>query len=122
MRGIVDESTGVVVARWLRSLGHDILSISEDRPRMMDEDILALAVRDDRVVVTNDKDFGDLVFRDGRPHRGVILLRLVDDRMSSKIAGLMRLFEEFPEDIQDCFVVVTERSIRITRGRRSWSG
>jgi predicted nuclease of predicted toxin-antitoxin system len=118
MRGIVDESTGVVVARWLRSLGHGILAISEARPRMIDEDILALAVRDDRVVVTNDKDFGDLVFRDGRPHRGVILLRLVDDRVPSKIAALERLFEELPDDIQECFVVVTERSIRVTRGRR----
>jgi predicted nuclease of predicted toxin-antitoxin system len=118
MRGIVDESTGVVVARWLRSLGHDVLSIREDRPRMMDEDILTLAVRDGRVVITNDKDFGDLVFRDGRAHRGVILLRLVDDRTSSKIAALERLFEGFPEDSEECSVVVTERSIRVTRGQR----
>ena len=118
MRGIVDESTGVVVARWLRSLGHDVVSIREDRPRMADEDILALAVRDDRVVITNDKDFGELVFREGRAHRGVILLRLVDDRTSAKIAALERLFADLPDDLQECFVVVTERSIRVTRSQR----
>jgi predicted nuclease of predicted toxin-antitoxin system len=116
MRGIVDESTGVVVARWLRSLGHDVLSISEDRPRMIDEDILALAVHDDRVVITNDKDFGDLVFRDGRTHRGVILLRLADDRTPAKIAALERLLADLPDDLDECFIVVTERSIRVTRG------
>ena len=115
MRGIVDESTGVVVARWLRSLGHDILSIREDRPRMIDEDILALAVRDDRVVITNDKDFGDLVFRDGRPHRGVILLRLADDRTPEKIAALKRLLDDLPDDLHECFVVVTDRGIRVSR-------
>lgn len=116
MRGVVDESTGVVVARWLGSLGHDILSMSDDRPRMIDEDILALAVRDDRVVITNDKDFGDLVFRDGRAHRGVILLRLADDRTPAKIAALERLLADLPDDLHECFVVVTERSIRVTRG------
>ncbi len=118
MRIIVDESTGVVVARWLRSLDHDVLSIREDRPRMTDEDILALAVRDDRVVVTNDKDFGELVFREGRAHRGVILLRLADDRTPAKIAALERLFADLPDDLEECFVVVTERSIRVTRGQR----
>jgi predicted nuclease of predicted toxin-antitoxin system len=117
MRAVVDESTGVVVARWLGSLGHDVLSIREDHPRMSDEDILALAVRDDRIVVTNDKDFGDLVFRDRRAHRGVILLRLADDRTSEKIAALERLFADLPEDVHECFIVVTEDSIRVTRGR-----
>ena len=118
MRGIVDESTGVVVARWLSALGHDVLSIREDYPRMADEDSLALAVREDRVVITNDKDFGDLVFRDRRAHRGVILLRLSDDRTPVKIAVLERLLADFPDDIEECFVVVTEDGIRVTRGRR----
>jgi predicted nuclease of predicted toxin-antitoxin system len=116
MRGIVDESTGVVVARWLRSLGHDVLSIREDSPGMVDEEILTLAVRENRVVITNDKDFGDLVFRDGQVHRGVILLRLADDRTPAKIAALERLLAELPDDLQECFVVVTERGIRVTRG------
>jgi predicted nuclease of predicted toxin-antitoxin system len=115
MRLIVDESTGVVVGRWLRSLGHDVLSIREDRPRMVDEDILALAVQMDRVIVTNDKDFGELVFRERQAHRGVILLRLADDRTAAKIAALARCCATVPDDLAECFVVVTERGVRVTR-------
>lgn len=55
-----------------------MVSIYDELPRLPDEDILAFAVRDDRIVITNDKDFGELVFRDRRPHRGVILLRLAN--------------------------------------------
>jgi predicted nuclease of predicted toxin-antitoxin system len=115
MRLVVDESTGVVVARWLRSVGHDALSIREDHPRMLDEEILALAVREDRVIVTNDKDFGELVFREGRAHRGVILLRLADDRTLAKIAVLERFLPDVPDDLSSCFVVVTEREVRVAR-------
>lgn len=115
MRGVVDESTGPSVALWLTSLGHDVVSIYDELPRLPDEDILAFAARDVRIVITNDKDFGELVFRDRRPHRGVILLRLANEHWTNKIAALERLLGELPEDLHECFVVVTEDSIRVTR-------
>ncbi|MGE3272668.1 MAG: DUF5615 family PIN-like protein [Chloroflexota bacterium] len=115
MRVIVDECTGVVVARWLESLGHDVLSVREVLPRMPDADILALAVRTDRIVITNDKDFGDMVFRDGLMHRGIILLRLADDRARTKLLALERFFADQPDDLAACFVVVTEDAIRVSR-------
>ena len=116
MHFVVDESTGPSVARWLTSVRHDdVVSIYDDAPRLPDEDILDFAVRDDRIVITNDKDFGDLVFRDRRPHRGVILLSLANEHWSNKIAALERLFADLPHDLQECFVVVTEDGIRVTR-------
>lgn len=122
MRFIVDESSGTALASWLRSEEHDAVSIREVLPRLPDEQILELAVRENRIVVTNDKDFGGLVFRDRQPHRGVILLRLPDNRLRTKIAAMERLLADPPEDLTSCFVVVTERGIRVTRndggGRR----
>src|SRR4051812_38668432 len=112
---IVDESTGVYIASWLRSEGYDAVSIRDLMPRLPDEQILDLAVRTDRIVVTNDKDFGDLVFRDRRPHRGIILLRLPNNLRATKVAALTRLLADPPEDIASCFVVVTDRGIRVTR-------
>jgi predicted nuclease of predicted toxin-antitoxin system len=116
MRVVVDECTGSVVARWLESLGHDVLSIGDDIPGLPDEDILDIAVRVDRVIITNDKDFGEMVFRDGRSHRGIVLLRLPDDRVRTKMAALARFLADIPDDLSSRFIVVTERSVRIRRG------
>ena len=116
MRVIVDECTGVVVARWLEGLGHDVLSIRDVSPRMQDVTILDRAARTDRIVITNDKDFGTLVYRDRLPHRGVILMRLPDARARTKIAALERALPQLSDDLSRCIVVVTETSVRVTRG------
>ena len=78
MRFIVDESTGLAVAGYLRDRGHDVVVVFEEMPEARDEEILARAVVEGRIVVTNDKDFGELVFRDGQPHEGIVLFRLQD--------------------------------------------
>lgn len=116
MRFVVDECTGPAVASWLRGSGHDVVSIYDDAPRMLDEDILPLAVREDRIIVTNDKDFGDLVFAKGIAHRGVILLRLTNERAPSKIAAIARVLEAHEDRMAGSFVVVTETGIHIARG------
>ena len=115
MRFVVDECTGPAVASWLRSQDHDVVSVYEDARRMPDELILPLAVREDRIVVTNDKDFGDLIFAHGMAHRGVILLRLGDERAPSKIAAIARVLEGYASQIVGNFVVVTETVVRIVR-------
>jgi len=112
---IVDESTGSAVASWLRSEGYDALSIRDVLPPLPDEQTLALAVRMDRIVITNDKDFGELVFRDGRPHRGIILLGLPNTLRATKLAVLQRLLADPPDDLSTCFIVVTEHAARVTR-------
>src|SRR6187401_334522 len=99
MRCIVDASTGPVVARWLEAGSHDVVSIYDEAPRLSDVGILERAVREDRVVITNDKDFGDMVFRERRSHRGVILLRLTDESPAGKIAALDRLLNLHGEEI-----------------------
>ena len=115
MRGVVDESTGPTVARWLRGQGHDVVSIYDEAPRLPDESILEFAVRDNRIVITNDKDFGDLVFRDRQPHCGVILLLPSHPDAAGNIAALERLLADPPEDLSSCFVVVTDTGIRVVR-------
>ena len=79
MRFLVDESTGAAVAEFLRGQGHDVVAVAEITPQAIDQDILQSALADQRIVITNDKDFGDLVFRSGLAHAGVVLLRLRDE-------------------------------------------
>lgn len=83
---------------------------------MADEAILPLAVREDRVIVTNDKDFGDLVFARGMAHQGIILLRLGDERAPSKIAAMSRVLAEYADQVVGNFVVGTDSAVRIARG------
>ena len=63
MRFVVDASTGMHIVRHLRASGHDVLAVAEIMPNAQDKEILAVALEQARVLVTNDKDFGELVFR-----------------------------------------------------------
>jgi predicted nuclease of predicted toxin-antitoxin system len=86
MRFVVDECTGSLVAQWLRNEGHDAVSIYDEARGSSDLSVLSRAVREDRILITNDKDFGQRVFQDHLPHKGIILLRLEDPRSTNKIA------------------------------------
>jgi predicted nuclease of predicted toxin-antitoxin system len=70
------------------------------------------------ILVTNDKDFGELVFRMRKPHKGVILLRLEDERSENKIAVLQRVLESYSDKLVNNFIIVTEKTIRIVKESR----
>src|SRR5438552_2997212 len=76
---------GLAVAEAIRSLGHDTAFVRDRDARMPDTDILTWAVAEARIVVTMDKDFGELVFRSGQAHAGVLLLRLEAARTAEKV-------------------------------------
>ncbi len=74
MRFVVDECTGPAVAVWLVEQGHDVYAVSLSSPGWKDTDVLAKAVAERRIVITNDRDFGELIFKNRLPHEGVIYL------------------------------------------------
>jgi predicted nuclease of predicted toxin-antitoxin system len=91
-----------------------VKAIARDFPASLaDRQILALAVAEDRILVTNDRDFGDLVFRQGQPHRGVIYFRLpLDSTSDEKIAQLQQVHVSHRERL-DRFLVITPRGVRV---------
>ncbi|MGB9182044.1 MAG: DUF5615 family PIN-like protein [Pyrinomonadaceae bacterium] len=115
MRFLVDECTGPSVARWLRGQGHEVFSIFDEARGMIDDDVIQKAYAENRILITNDKDFGEKVYRERRPHRGVIFLRLEDERAANKIKTLQRLLESYSDLLDDRFVVVTETRVRFAR-------
>jgi len=113
MRFLVDECTGPRVAEWLVSQGHDVFSVYDKSPGATDEDLLKQAVAEDRIVATNDRDFGELIFKHGQSHKGVVFLRLRDERTPSKIrAPASLLLSHTEEQLVGQFVVVTETQVR----------
>ena len=100
------------IYRTLTSLGHDVVSAIEIDARATDEELLALATREQRILITEDKDFGELVFVFRLPHPCII--RFVDMPVSEKVAGMMELLQHHTEDMAaGALIVVTRNRIRI---------
>jgi predicted nuclease of predicted toxin-antitoxin system len=115
MRFLVDENVGSFVARWLQGQGHEVFSVYDQARGSEDAVLLQKAYDEGWVLVTGDKDFGEKVFRERVPHRGVVLLRLEDERSAHKIERLGMLLKQYGEQLPDQFVVVTERQVRFAK-------
>ena len=96
----------------LIDLGHDVLSAREGYSRATDEALLALAYEERRVLVTEDKDFGELVFLRRLPHPCTV--RLVELRVMEKVGAMRDLIERHGDAMrEDAIIVVTGRRVRI---------
>jgi predicted nuclease of predicted toxin-antitoxin system len=115
MRFLVDECTGPKVADRLRDQGHEVLSVYHEARGLDDEAILDRAFSENWILITNDKDFGEKVYREGHPHKGVVLLRLEDERADNKISVLQRLLHSYADKLVGRFLVVTETQVRFAR-------
>lgn len=90
----------------LAAAGHDVVWTSDWDEDPGDEDILALAHKEHRVLVTLDKDFGTLAFLYGRPHAGI--LRLVSLSTQQQIAVCLRVLAQYGAALQEGAVVTVE--------------
>jgi predicted nuclease of predicted toxin-antitoxin system len=112
MRFLVDESTGPAVARWLQTQGHVVFSVYDEARGSDDDTIIQKAFSENWILITNDKDFGEKVYRERRPHKGIVFLRLDDERAANKINTLQRLLDRYADRLAGNFVVVTESRVR----------
>ncbi|MFN0119276.1 MAG: DUF5615 family PIN-like protein [Blastocatellia bacterium] len=115
MRFLVDECTGPKVAQWLGEQGHEIFSVFAEARGSSDDWILAKAYNENWILITNDKDFGEKVYREQHPHHGIVFLRLLDNRAASKIEVLKGLLENHASKLAEQFVVATETHVRFGR-------
>ena len=116
MRFLIDVSAASRVFQdTLIDWGHDVLSAVEIDPALDDETLLAIANAERRIMLTEDKDFGKLIFARGLPHRGVI--RFVDMNAEEKIAAMNKLISENSDELLtgDAIVVATPDGLRISR-------
>jgi predicted nuclease of predicted toxin-antitoxin system len=115
VRFLLDQSAEARIATFLSDHGHDATRVARDYPAgLPDEQVLAIAIRERRVLITNDKDFGELVFRHRLPHAGVVLFRFpLDATAQEKIDALERLLVTHRTQL-DRFLVVTARGVRVS--------
>jgi predicted nuclease of predicted toxin-antitoxin system len=117
MRFLVDECTGPKVAAWLRGEGHEVFSVFDEARGVEDDQVIQKAYDENWILITNDKDFGEKVYRERRAHRGIIFMRLEDERAANKIQVLRRLLDSYADRFEDQFVVVTETQVRFGKPR-----
>lgn len=114
MKLLADEGVDRQVVEILRETGHDVVYVAELNPGISDENVLELANTEQRKLLTADKDFGELVFRQRLLTNGVILIRLSGLKPESKAQILVGAIEEHTKDLSpETFAVVTPGAIRI---------
>lgn len=113
MRFLIDESVEYRVVEFLRSEGHDVITVAENAPGLRDTDVLSFAYKTKRILLTNDKDFGTLVFVGRHLHAGVILIRLSKEDAVSKIDKLQAVLSRYSKSLHGAFVVITNEKVRI---------
>jgi predicted nuclease of predicted toxin-antitoxin system len=112
MRFLVDVRAGKELADWLREQGHDVKEVREYNPRMNDDEILDWAKAEGRVIVTMDKDFGELAVVQRKTHCGIV--RLPDVPVSIRKRLMEQVIAKHEEDLaKGAIVTVTLKRIRI---------
>ena len=113
MRFLADESCDFAVVRALRSAGHDVTTVREASPGAIDEVVIGLATADGRIVLTEDKDFGRLVFASTRAPVGVVLIRFPASARSTLGGAVAGLVKQNGERLSGAFAVVQPHRARI---------
>ncbi len=113
MKFLLDENIDTRLKAFLTDLGHDATIVAQDYPASLaDTDILAIAVREGRILITNDTDFGELVMRERRPHAGIILFRVRPATFANQRARLAQVLSEYRDQLHQ-FLVVEQGRARV---------
>jgi len=115
MNLLADENTDRRIVERLRRDGHLVDWISELSPSVSDEVVLQHAVQRSAVLITEDKDFGELVYRQGLTHAGVLLLRLEGLDNLTKADVVSQVVRENEAELPGAFTVVSPDLVRLRR-------
>ena len=113
MRFLADESCDFSVVRALRSSGYDVLAIAEIARRAEDLHVIRMALEQDRILLTEDKDFGQLVFAQAQQSAGVVLIRYPSRNRRDLPIAVMDFIRQSGASLGDRFAVVTPGRVRI---------
>ncbi len=118
MNVVADEGVDRAVVERLRHDGHEVLYVAELSPGVADEDVLQQANARSAVLLTADKDFGELVFRQGLVHSGVLLLRVAGLANATKAELVAKVCRDRAAELVGAFSVVSPGQVRIRRSSR----
>jgi predicted nuclease of predicted toxin-antitoxin system len=115
MRFLADEGVDCSIVTALREDGHDVRWTAEELEGSKDDVVLETAASDERILITEDKDFGELVYRRRLGHRGVVLVRVQGIPNTRKGEIVARAVREHERHLPGAFAVITPGTIRLRR-------
>ncbi len=113
MNFVGDENLDAPIVAMLRLNGHTVFYVAEENPSLPDPEVLKLAQQQKAVLVTMDKDFGELVFRLKQAHEGVILVRLPGKKPRERAELVLQAVTRHGEELRNAFTVVYENFVKI---------
>lgn len=115
MKFLADESVDRQIVDALREDDYAVLYVTEMDPGISDDEVLDKAEKGSAILITADKDFGELVFRQQRITKGVVLVRLAGLLPSKKAEIASSMIKKHLDAIQNAFSVISPNAIRIRR-------
>jgi len=110
---IADENCHAGIIAHLRSLGFAVLSVRESFPGISDQKVLDLTIQNNALLVTEDSDFGELVFSHHNPAVGVVFLRYAPEEWKETSAALAKVLSSRAQEFRGKFVVLAKNKLRI---------
>lgn len=110
---LADESVDYRIITFLREQGFKVEAIIDNDSSIPDMEVLQKANEAKAVLITEDKDFGELVFRLKLEHRGVLLLRFFDLDIQIKKSKVFEVFNMYGKQLSNNFSTLTEKRLRI---------
>ena len=115
MKLLADEGVDKQIVERLRRDGHDVSYVAESAKALADADVLQLAKAESRVLLTQDKDFGELVFRQELVTHGVFLVRLAGVSSDDKAILVAKALNDYGPQLTAAFAVLSPSALRIRR-------
>lgn len=117
MRFLADEGVDRSIVTGLRNLSYDVFYVIEEIRSLDDATLLNIATKEERILITRDKDFGELVFRLNKVHAGVILIRLEGYTTEERGEMVCHIIRQYADQLPNGFIVIQKGIIRIRHQR-----
>jgi predicted nuclease of predicted toxin-antitoxin system len=113
VRFLADENVDKPIVERLRKDGHEVIYLIEIEQSISDDEVIQRANQESALLLTADKDFGELVFRQGRLVYGVVLIRMAGLSSQRKAGMVAMAVQEHADELADNFAVITPGAVRI---------
>lgn len=110
---VADENFDFSTVKALPNKGHSVFAIAESFPSITDPQVLQIAIDRQAILLTEDKDFGELVHRLRMPHCGILLVRLVKVSSLEKSSRICQIIEQWGDELLNSFSVLSNDQLRI---------
>ncbi len=110
---VIDESVDYAVVRQFRKISFSIIAITDYQKSLSDEDVLHLPVQNNALLSTEDKDFGELVFRFNKKHTGIVLIRMPESGSEEKSSLVVQVITKQADYLRNKFTVIETNKVRV---------